>query len=71
VQEASAARVWPARIPLCVNAVETFLQTPDDARQSWRIVGGGQSGFPTAVCWPLAEDRHPEKRGTNDHQRAW
>jgi hypothetical protein len=37
------ARVWPSRIPLFVNDEETVLQTrPDDARQSPRIVGGGQ-----------------------------
>jgi hypothetical protein len=37
------ARVWLSRIPLFVNDEETVLHTrPDDARQSSRIVGGGQ-----------------------------
>ena len=40
------ARVWPSRIPLFVNDEETVLHTrPDDARQSSRIVGGGQIRF--------------------------
>lgn len=40
------ARAWPARIPLLVNDEETVLQArPDDARQSSRIVGGGQVRF--------------------------
>ena len=38
-----AARVWPSRNPLFVNDAETVLLTrPDDARQSSRIVGGGE-----------------------------
>ena len=41
-----SARVWPPRIPLFVNDAQTVLQTrPDDARQSSRIVGGGQIRF--------------------------
>jgi hypothetical protein len=37
------ARVFPSRIPLFVNDEETVLHTrPDDARQSSRIVAGGQ-----------------------------
>lgn len=40
------ARAWPSRIPLFVNDEETVLHTrPDDARQSSRIVGGGQIRF--------------------------
>ena len=40
---AVTVRGWPARIPLFVNDEETVLQArPDDARQSSRIVGGGQ-----------------------------
>ena len=39
-------RAWPSRIPLLVNDEETVLQArPDDARQSSRIVGGGQVRF--------------------------
>ena len=42
------ARVRPSRIPLFVNDEETVLHTrPDDARQSSRIVGGGQIRFST------------------------
>jgi len=41
-----AARVWPARNPLFLNDAQTVLLTrPDDARQSSRIVGGGQIRF--------------------------
>jgi hypothetical protein len=41
-----AARVWPARNPLYVNDVETVWMTrPGDARQSSRIVGGGEIRF--------------------------
>ena len=41
-----AARVWPPRNPLFLNDVQTVLPTrPDDARQSSRIVGGGQIRF--------------------------
>ena len=41
-----AARVYPPRIPLFVNDVETVLLTkPEDARRSSRIVGGGQIRF--------------------------
>jgi hypothetical protein len=41
-----SARAWPARTPLFVNDEETVLHTrPDDARQSSRIVGGGQIRF--------------------------
>jgi hypothetical protein len=40
------ALAWPSRIPLFVNDEETVLHTrPDDARQSSRIVGGGQVRF--------------------------
>jgi hypothetical protein len=40
------ARAWPSRIPLLVNDEETVLQArPGDARQSSRIVGGGQVRF--------------------------
>ena len=40
---AITARVYPSRIPLFVNDEETVLNArPDDARQSPRIVGGGQ-----------------------------
>jgi hypothetical protein len=40
------ARAFPSRIPLFVNDEETVLQArPDDARQSSRIVGGGQVRF--------------------------
>jgi hypothetical protein len=40
------ARAWPSRMPLFVNDEETVLLTrPDDARQSSRIVGGGQIRF--------------------------
>jgi len=40
------ARAWPSRIPLFVNDEETVLHArPDDARQSSRIVGGGQVRF--------------------------
>ena len=43
---AVTARAWPSRIPLFVNDEETVLHTrPDDARQSSRIVGGGQVRF--------------------------
>jgi len=41
-----AARVWPPRNPLFLNDAQTVLPTrPDDARQSSRIVGGGQIRF--------------------------
>lgn len=41
-----AARVWPPRNPLFLNDAQTVLLTrPDDARQSSRIVGGGQIRF--------------------------
>jgi hypothetical protein len=41
-----AARVWPPRNPLFLNDAQTVLPTrPDDARQSSRIVGGGQIKF--------------------------
>ena len=41
-----SARVWPPRIPLFLNDAQTVLLTrPDDARQSSRIVGGGQIRF--------------------------
>ena len=51
-----AARVWPARNPLYVNDVETvWITRPGDARQSSRIVGGGESGSPMAMCSPMAE----------------
>ncbi len=41
-----AARVWPPRNPLFLNDAQTVLPTrPDDARQSPRIVGGGQIRF--------------------------
>jgi hypothetical protein len=41
-----AARVWPPRNPLFLNDAQTVLLTrPDDARQSSRIVGGGQIKF--------------------------
>ena len=41
-----AARVWPPRHPLFLNDAQTVLPTrPDDARQSSRIVGGGQIKF--------------------------
>jgi hypothetical protein len=40
------ARTWPSRNPLRVDDVETvWLTRPDDARQSSRIVGGGQVRF--------------------------
>ena len=40
------ARAYPSRIPLFVNDEERVLHTrPDDARQSSRIVGGGQVRF--------------------------
>lgn len=43
---AIAARVWPPRNPLFLNDAQTVLLTrPDDARQSSRIVGGGQIRF--------------------------
>jgi hypothetical protein len=41
-----AARVWPPRNPLFLNDAQTVLPTrTDDARQSSRIVGGGQIRF--------------------------
>jgi hypothetical protein len=41
-----AARVWPPRNSLFLNDAQTVLPTrPDDARQSSRIVGGGQIRF--------------------------
>ena len=41
-----SARAWPSRNPLFVNDAQTVLLTrPDDARQSSRIVGGGQIRF--------------------------
>jgi len=41
-----SARVWPPRNPLFLNDAQTVLLTrPDDARQSSRIVGGGQIRF--------------------------
>jgi len=41
-----AARVWPPRNPLFLNDAQTVLLTrADDARQSSRIVGGGQIRF--------------------------
>jgi hypothetical protein len=41
-----AARVWPPRNPLFLHEAQTVLPTrPDDARQSSRIVGGGQIRF--------------------------
>jgi uncharacterized protein DUF6152 len=41
-----SARVWPPRNPLFLNDAQTVLPTrPDDARQSSRIVGGGQIRF--------------------------
>ena len=41
-----AARAWPPRNPLFLNDAQTVLLTrPDDARQSSRIVGGGQVRF--------------------------
>lgn len=42
--------------------------TPDNPRTSSEA---GKSGSPTAMCWPLAEDRHSERRGTNDRQSPW
>jgi hypothetical protein len=43
---AVTARAWPSRIPLFLNDEETVWQArPDDARQSPRIVGGGQIRF--------------------------
>jgi hypothetical protein len=41
-----AASVWPPRNPLFLNDAQAVLHTrPDDARQSSRIVGGGQIRF--------------------------
>lgn len=41
-----ASRVWPPRNALFLNDAQTVLLTrPDDARQSSRIVGGGQIRF--------------------------
>ena len=41
-----SARAWPPRNPLFVNDAQTVLLTrPDDARQSSRIVGGGEVRF--------------------------
>jgi hypothetical protein len=41
-----SARAWPSRNPLRVDDVETvWLTRSDDARQSSRIVGGGQVRF--------------------------
>jgi hypothetical protein len=41
-----SARVWPSRNPLYVNDVEAVWMTrPGDARQSSRIVGGGEIRF--------------------------
>lgn len=67
---AIAARVWPSRIPLFVNDEETVLHArPDDARQSSRIVGGGEIRFSNGDVLALAEGRSSEKRCTNDHER--
>ena len=49
-----AARVWPPRTPLFVNDAETVLPArPDDARRSFRIVGGGHVRFSNGDVLPF------------------
>ena len=66
-----SARAWPPRIPLHLNDALTVWPTKsDDARNPRASRERGRSGSPTAMSWPLAEDRRSEERGAKDEESA-